>query len=642
MADLKIKRIKIENWARFKTVDLEFPDKGLVMVLGNNGAGKTALGEALCRTLLGITGRFAHVKDMSTDAKGDTYVCVDTVFRGTPLTVENGYRTKRLSSTGEALRYTLADEAPVERGMVGQTRASLAKLLGIDPVLASWSVFVDGDNLEFHKLPQADRVSLVMSALKQPPWTVFHENAKTVCARVRKELTKESALHAEALRRVETATRSVAEAETILSDERQLFELSQSRQKSNVEALAAKEKPLRSSLKKADDERSEIRKKIKKLEDEQAEASHALEIQRNENRDAHARLSLECEPFKAAKSKAATKLALAQQAKSDYVASEKTCPTCGAVSGKKLDANRLNALTEAVQAARDSLLKAENELDAKLDELDALDAALEKLDKNSPVASMGQTIRSLSQRDRALETDILDLKDDLSDLLEKIRKLEQPPSNVAVISAQAKLEERQQQRVLAEQTLKDRAQNLAECQATVSTCEYWLRAFGPSGIPNMILREAIAPLNAESARISKLLSGGRIALNYSTTRTLANTDDRPELVVQINNRLGCSKIEGNSKGEAGLANFIIEETLTSVGQIQSKIGFRWFDEVLKDMDTITRGTVLAYLKEMANRFGILIFIVDHHTETANYADHVLLVEKTETNGIANSTLSWTT
>jgi len=46
------------------------------------------------------------------------------------------------------------------------------------------------------------------------------------------------------------------------------------------------------------------------------------------------------------------------------------------------------------------------------------------------------------------------------------------------------------------------------------------------------------------------------------------------------------------------------------------------------------------MKDVAQRLGILVFLVDHNPVAANYADHVLLVEKKAENGKVSSTVRW--
>ena len=162
MADLKLKKVTIRNWMKFRNVELEFPDRGLIMVTGQNnasggalqsvGSGKTGIGEAISRTLLGVSGRFNYAKQFSSHQKGDTYVKVEAELFSKPLVVELGYKCPELSTTAEALRFSYDGGKPIERALIAETRAELTKLIGVPSLLATWTVFVDGDNLKFNKL----------------------------------------------------------------------------------------------------------------------------------------------------------------------------------------------------------------------------------------------------------------------------------------------------------------------------------------------------------------------------------------------------------------------------------------------------------------------------------------------------------
>ena len=64
-------------------------------------------------------------------------------------------------------------------------------------------------------------------------------------------------------------------------------------------------------------------------------------------------------------------------------------------------------------------------------------------------------------------------------------------------------------------------------------------------------------LNRVAQRISNLMTGGTLQVNYSTTRQLVSGESRAQLVTKIVNRIGSSRVEGSSKGEGGLTNLII-------------------------------------------------------------------------------------
>lgn len=650
MADLRIKRMEVRNWARFRNVSLELPESGLVTVIGvnhasegamdSNGSGKTALCEALCRTLFGIPGRFTHLKEYSTDEKGDTYVRVEAEFLGKPLIVESGYRYKPMSSTGEALRFTYDGEV-VERGIIGQTRTALCALLGVQPLLAAWTVYIDGDNTKFNRIPQAERMALVISALRQPSWTVYHERAKKLTAKLKRQEAQEEALHGEATRRLKAAQSGHATAKESYEEAVACSVGIADRRKRQKEAMELKKAPLQSAIEKILKRRKAITKELAEIERNRASEQHKLEIARNEASDALDALNEQLIQLQSEETAANNLYVQAKERKTSYAASAKECPTCGAVRGTPIDATRMANLSEAVSVHAQKLTSAQavvNDMRSKITSAKSVyTRACEALNQ----LSAGTEIRDLSREDRTLEQDLADYQQDLADIDARIADVDKDASHErAVIAAKATFDEKQRVLLQAETELETVAQTLTEASMLVRASEYWLRAFSPAGIPNMVLRESVGPLNSESVRMSKLITGGTISVTYSTSRTLASDEDKPELNVTVDNSLGSRKLEGNSKGEAGTVNFVIGETLASIGQTQSRIGFRWFDEVLNPLDAKVRGSVLAYLKEMSQKHGVLVFVADHSSETSNYADHVLVVEKMKTANGVESTVRW--
>ena len=79
--------------------------------------------------------------------------------------------------------------------------------------------------------------------------------------------------------------------------------------------------------------------------------------------------------------------------------------------------------------------------------------------------------------------------------------------------------------------------------------------------------------------------------------------------IEVDNRLGDKELAGSSKGEAGLTNFIIAETLSEVGQISRRVGFRWYDEILPHQDPKVCQSIYSYMKDLAERLGVLVFLV---------------------------------
>jgi DNA repair exonuclease SbcCD ATPase subunit len=170
------------------------------------------------------------------------------------------------------------------------------------------------------------------------------------------------------------------------------------------------------------------------------------------------------------------------------------------------------------------------------------------------------------------------------------------------------------------------AARLEAASATVFG-DYWKAAFAPSGIPNMVLQQNIPALNALAGQVSQELTGGVLKVEFSGEVGLASGDTRNKLNIKASNRYGGPKVEGSSKGETGLINIVLAETLARIGGIADRIKWRWFDETINAQDPVVRSNILTWLRTRSE--GGLVFLVDHHAEVENYATHRLVAEKSQ-------------
>lgn len=647
MADLKLKKVALRNWAKFGKVEMQFPDKGLVMVVGLNtasggalqsvGSGKTALGEAFSRALLGVTGRFTRLGEFSTDKKGDMFVRVEADFLGKPLIVEMGYQCKELNPKGEGLRFTY-DGQTIQRGLIKQTRDELVKLLRVSPLLAGWTVFVDGRRMDFTRMDQSDSVELIMSALRQPPWQDYHENSKKAVTSFKRTMAKEEQAHEDADRRTRESNSAVNDAKAAALTARQNFErqthsnkLESSRIQQAVDSLSATIEEKRTRQK-------ELDAAMKRIEETKAGAHHQLEIEQHTLQESIRQCRLECRPLREALSKVSSKATEERTHYTSYKNARRECPTCKRAMGEGLNEDHLARLKEAhdkaaaeVTKAQEAVTKQEETETALTDKFDAVQNKIRALAAQHDITEMSDEYEALdSNINSSLNTVRLHEK--------SIEHLRSSVSDAPVRTADAVLLERQRVQEECKQKLEEAAKALALSQETLKVLEYWNMAFSPYGIPNMVLRDAIAPLNHEAQRVSAMMTGGTIRVNYATTREMASGMEKAQLNIEVENLLGDKDLAGSSKGEGGLANFIISETLAEVGQTARRVGFRWYDEVLPNQDPKVCQTLYKYWKEQSEKLGILIFMVDHNPMAANYADHTLVVEKkgspAECNGVA--------
>lgn len=641
MADLTLKRIKIRNWTTIRNAEVEFPASGLVLVTGSNlasggkmesvGSGKTALGEALCRTLCGVAGRYATYGHYSSNQKGNTYLAVEALLGGKPLLIESGYKCPEISSSGEGLRYSLDGAAAVERGHLRETRDELTTLVRMPPDLATWSVYIDGDKLKFDSLSEKTSVDLLMTALAQPPWTAYHANVAKMVTGARQNVAVQETAHATAKSNQVILLDQVASARRMVKDEEDRVAEASAQLASKMATLRKQSVAAVTAITAEEKKMSAIKKDLTRIENESAAEHHQLEIRANELNEALRLINDEHDErhdtFVRAKSDWNAEKGVLREMK----AVPKDCPTCSK-PWDKVHSHEALAAQEVRVANKDDVMQAADK---------AKQATQERR------VSKTTQLNEVNLKRRKLTSDTGDTKDlslqyeDCETEVRRQRRLQQQADvalaqlegsgvdKSALARTQAVLEERQGRVAAGEKAVAESAEQLMQFQETLKVLAYWLEAFGPTGIPNMVLRDSIQPLNDVARRISNLLTGGSVQIKFSTSRELASGREKAELVTTVENKLGASRAEGSSKGESGLINLIVAETLSEVGCVSNRIGFRWYDEILVSQDATVRRSILAYLKDTARRLGILVFVVDHHMEASSYADHVLVAEKTD-------------
>lgn len=644
MTDLKIKRLRMRNWMKFRDVDLTFPETGLVLVRGCNsasngallsvGSGKTGLGEALSRTLMGVSGRFANLKQYSSDKGGDTYVVVDAMLHGKPLTVESGYKCEEMSRTGEALRFTY-DGNVVERGSMQHTRAELTKLLGVPELLASWTVFVDGDSIKFNKLSQADCVELVMTSLRQPPWSAYHEISKKALGAFRHTLTASETKYQQSVALLTTAEAAVKSVQAIVASEEAEYQQLVRDNDKKMKELAARIKKHTDEMLAFETRKAAIKKQLADMEKQRAEATHKLEIKMHEVNESVLAAEESRNPLQADKMAKLKEVTEAKLNLKNYESAASNCPTCKRPMGK-IDPERLSHLKTLCEHARQAYEKANNAWTDAEQRVVSLSEEYRTLASQQRKVGALPELAKLSDEYEMLEEDSRTMLTEIQNMELTLKQMEQGPSDAEVRIAKARLKDKKE----AVQTAKLDVQSAEEClnidRSTIRVYEYWNLAFSPYGIPNMVLKKVVDPLNTEAQRISAAMTGQTISVKFKTVREMANGMEKAQLNVEIKNLLGGSELSGSSKGEAGLTNFIVAETLSEVGQVSRRTGYRWYDEIVPHQDPTVCNSIYAYMRDLAQRLGILVFLVDHNPDAANYAHHVLTVEKKNTaNGIVS-------
>ncbi len=620
----------------FREVDIEFPDQGLVLVTGVVGVGKTGIGESLARSILGLPGRVSALGRYSTHKQGDTFARISCELRGKPLKIDLGYKAPEFpASTGEALSYSYDGKPGRQRAKLPETQAEIASMVRISPDLAKWTVFVDGDKLQFNQLSQEDSVNLIMAALAQPPWTKLHERARTTANKF--EAARDTAAVG-----LETAKDNLAFAESAvtgatagLKSARESYAREVAGRKQQIQeaetALATHTK----ALGKIENRQKLIKAQIEKMIAEHADEHKRLEIEANESDDRVYKLQEEKTSLINKQAADKAKVSQAQQLLNEMLDVPANCPTCGKPWDKAHSEAELRKQRQTLALAVAAHDKSAGDVRLKDEQINQ-ERTTAKTARNRIANLIKDKTVELRDEYVELEAYARETNQEARAAELTLERLRVPPNDSDVKVAESQLSERKIAVEKARGGLETAAVELSTSQETLKVGKYWQSAFSPGGIPNMILEEAVGPLNEISRAISRRIYGGRLVVVYETTKNLADGREKATLNINIENKAGSNDLAMTSKGQRGLVNFIIAETLAEVGNISSRIGFRWFDEVLPHQDPELCHSIYAHMRENAQRHGTLVFLVDHNPAAVNYADYVLAVEEKD----GESSVAW--
>lgn len=610
------------------------PQRGIIQVVGDNqvghgrlasiGSGKSAFGDAIHRCVFGVEGRKTGIRKFSTSEEGNTYVRVEGTLGGAPLVVEMGYKCRELSRSGEGLRFALGEKPAIEREHIRLTREELNKTLGMTPALAAWTVCLDGDRLKFNQLSQAETVDILMNARQEPPWTLYHERSRVVFSEFSEGVQAATGTLSQAKTAAQQAQAQHASAAGALLEARRVYHLRAETHAAALRSASAQLSALEKQVLLYQQQKKEIRTEIKKLEQAASAATAKLEIKRLEWVSHNAALERKREPLLEARAQARHDAQIATTALQALKLAPDQCPTCGALR-KAAPPQEIKRATLAVETAQRKLALSEEQVLAANQEISGVRAR--QLELSRAIAdSQIPRIEEESRRYEQLDEEELAHTQKRDACREQVLALKRGPDDTGLRRAQTIVEERQRALDAARQAIEAAAAALNECEIAVRVGEYWKEAFSPVGIPNMILRESVAPLNAWASQISSKLTGGALLVEFGTARVLADGREKSELTIRVVNRHGSADADLTSKGESGLVNLIIAETLASIGSVQNRIAYRWFDEVINPFCASARRSFLSALAAQCR--DRVAFVVDHHAEVDTFATGVLLARKT--------------
>lgn len=284
----------------------------------------------------------------------------------------------------------------------------------------------------------------------------------------------------------------------------------------------------------------------------------------------------------------------------------------------------------------------ENNKNEKINEAKSrLDAATSKLDQlfseqeSKLYKDIEDESKSLSETIEVLEAEKLARElflDSIEECEKTIKKLELDNVIIEAKVEEVEAEEYDESRLngynekIGELNMNSKEQDMKmkALDKRVKILEFWKLAFSSSGIPSMLIDEAIPFMNQTVADYLERMTNGRYIVSFDTLATTKSGEFRDKISVHVIDTH--TKATSRIKLSGGQTRIIDIATILTLGDLQSNIqdisfNILFFDEIFDSLDEENIGFVSKVLTKLKSERSI--YLISHRHEDQLEADEVL-------------------
>jgi len=168
--------------------------------------------------------------------------------------------------------------------------------------------------------------------------------------------------------------------------------------------------------------------------------------------------------------------------------------------------------------------------------------------------------------------------------------------------------------------------------------EFWKIAFSDKGhklqnqyiipLKGYILDSIIPTLNKKVNQYSNIITNGKIDIRFSTTKTLKSGETRDEFCFDVDNIDGSDNYKGNSSGEKRTIDIPIQFALGYLVSMRAKNPFNilFLDEPFENLDAKNSSNVVNLLKYISKQYKT-VYVISHQDEFKENFNKIIKVKK---------------
>ena len=584
------------------TVNISLDNRGLVLIEGLNGAGKSTIAEALLWCLYGITMRGYEGDQVINRDSGEN--CAVSVLADAYYIV----RSRKYDGSKASLR--LYHDKKEETGpSIASTQVLIDKLVGMNAdTFRNTVVFGQGAQYRFSTLSDREQKAVFDDALGIGLYADALEAARSE----HRDLTSQMML-TEAER-----TRNLVQAVTYEATAKKHAETHAEYAATKATELARLTSEIRTRTE--DVRRSSKAKKAYPKVRTKLVAKRAAE---QAVRDRSAATALELGGLKKDLGTVKNALqSLTERRKEAVKRGTEPCKACG----QDVDAEHLK--------------KQLKELDLDIEEREAenlkLDVRLLKMRKRLK-ACEGELQETSAEAERYFDDVATPTARKSSDLTMFEKDLEQAQNAYASLVKKASPYETLRAAAaraaeIARMAVTRNNFHLTGFEERRNSLSYWVTAFGTKGLRSLIIDNVLPLLNEKANEYATMLSDGTLDIEFRTQSTLKSGKVVEKFEVAVTNTTGAEDYKGLSAGEKAKVDLCVGLALQHLvaSRAAAPVNVAFFDEPFESLDDTALDRVVVLLTSKLKSAGQSIFVITHNENLKAYFPNVVTVSKDST------------
>ena len=271
---------------------------------------------------------------------------------------------------------------------------------------------------------------------------------------------------------------------------------------------------------------------------------------------------------------------------------------------------RLSVATQKVNSLVDEQIK-QIHIENENSKMDLNAQKLELQTKHSEQEKAQEKIQSV-------ETTIENLNNEINRIEFQIREKEKDEYDQTQLNSYKK-------RVLdLAKELTQLSKNADKLSIKVQILEFWKTGFSSSGIPSMLIDEAIPFMNEKVAYYLDKFTNGRYIVSFDTLAATKSGEFRDKISVNVIDTF--TRANSRVQLSGGQTRIIDIATILTLGDLQENIqgvsiNILLFDEIFDSLDEENIGYVSKVLSKL--KFGKSIYLISHRHEDQLEADETL-------------------